>query len=361
MHDFERRPHVIVEPPHHARTYLECNAAIAQHRANGVEMRAAVRAQMLLNRGQRVDNGLVLSNFAVENTQRVRFRAALAIAAQLRSDGPETFAKKLHELRPAVLVAHGVEQQLEAAQSRFTQNIDHHFDYFDIGGGRVRSDRFSADLKELPVPAFLRPLTAEHRPAVVELLQPRPLIEAVLDVCAHHRSRRFRSQRERAAVAVLERVHLLPDDIGLFADTARKQGRFLEDRRPDLLVVVAPENVARDRFDMVPHRARRRENIPRPLYRFNHYAVLCRSVQRPHSAARWPEISPFLLRSPAAAPSPACPSPGCWEGSRRLRAPAQPPQQSSLCRSPRRSARSRRCRSDNRLPPCIRAASPGGP
>ena len=61
----------------------------------------------------------------------------------------------------------------------------------------------------------------------------------MLDVGADHRRRVLRAQRERRAVAVLERVHLLGDDVGLFADAAREQLRLLEDRRADLVVVVA--------------------------------------------------------------------------------------------------------------------------
>ena len=60
----------------------------------------------------------------------------------------------------------------------------------------------------------------------------------MLDKSANHRSRIFRPQRQRLAVAIGESVHFLGDDVGLFAHTARKQLRLFEDRCANFLVVV---------------------------------------------------------------------------------------------------------------------------
>ena len=70
-------------------------------------------------------------------------------------------------------------------------------------------------------------------------------------------------QRERAAVAILEGVHLLADDVGLFADAARKQRRLFEDRSANFVVVEARENSPRRRFHLVPDGARWRQNVAR--------------------------------------------------------------------------------------------------
>ena len=75
---------------------------------------------------------------------------------------------------------------------------------------------------ELPVAALLRALAPEHRADVVELLHARALVQPVLDVGANHRGGVLRPQRERGAVAVLEGVHFLGDDVGILAHAARE-------------------------------------------------------------------------------------------------------------------------------------------
>ena len=107
------------------------------------------------------------------------------------------------------------------------EDLHHHFDDFGIDDGRFGADGFRADLKELPVAAFLRALAAEHGADVVELLDARALVEAVLDIGAHHAGRVFGAQGERGAVAVLEGVHFLGDDVGVGADAAGEELRFL--------------------------------------------------------------------------------------------------------------------------------------
>ena len=133
------------------------------------------------------------------------------------------------------------------------QDLDHHLDHFGVDDRRFRPDRLRADLKELAVAALLRALAAEHRADVVELLHARKLIQAVLDVGAHHRRGVLRPQRQRRAVAILEGVHLLADDVGFFAHAAREQLRLFENRRADFVIVVGAKHFARHRFHAVPH------------------------------------------------------------------------------------------------------------
>ncbi len=75
----------------------------------------------------------------------------------------------------------------------------------------------------------------------------------MLDVGANHRRGVLRPQRDGGAVAVLERVHFLRDDIGFLPDAAREKLRLLEDRRADFVVVVDRENLVRDPLHAVPH------------------------------------------------------------------------------------------------------------
>ena len=60
----------------------------------------------------------------------------------------------------------------------------------------------------------------------------------MFDIGADHGGGILRPQRERSAVAILEGVHLLGDDIGFFADAAREKLRLFENRRADFVVVV---------------------------------------------------------------------------------------------------------------------------
>ena len=197
---------------------------------------------MVENAGQLVDDGLVGCHFAIEHAQRIGRRTPLAIAAQARRHRFERGTQPLDVLRPAIVVAHRVDQQLETAEPGPPEDLDHHLDHFRVHRGRFRADGFRADLIELPVAARLRSLAPEHGADVVELLHPRPLIQPVLDVSANHRGRVFRPQRQRGSVAIVESVHLLVDDIGVGAHAAREQLGLFEDRRADLAVVVSAEH-----------------------------------------------------------------------------------------------------------------------
>ena len=142
-------------------------------------------------------------------------------------------------------IADRVQNQSGILQSRAAQDLDHHFDHFGIDDRRFRADGFRADLKELAIAALLRALAAEHRADVVELLDAGNLVQAMLDIGAHHRRGGFRAQRERGAVAILPGVHFLADDVGVFAHAAREQRRLLEDRRANFVIVVSAEHFAR--------------------------------------------------------------------------------------------------------------------
>ena len=185
-------------------------------------------------------------DLAVEHAQRIRLRAALAIAAHLRSDRLQLLAQPGHVLRPAIGVAHGVDQQLESGQPDGLQDLDHHLDHFRVDHRRLRPDRLRPDLVELPIPPLLRPFAPEHRADIVQLLHARTLVEAVLDVGADHRRRVLRTQRQRSVIAVLERVHFLGDDVGFLADATREQLRFFQNRCADFVVIIGAEDIAGD-------------------------------------------------------------------------------------------------------------------
>jgi hypothetical protein len=110
---------------------------------------------------------------------------------------------------------------LKVPQSGFLQDFDHHLDDLSIHRRRIRSDGLSADLKELSIASFLRPLPSKHRPDVIELLHTRQLVQAVLDVRTDDACGILRPQCQRSSV-VIPRVHLFADDVRILTDTARE-------------------------------------------------------------------------------------------------------------------------------------------
>ena len=90
----------------------------SQIRLHGREVRRADVAEMIEDRRQLVDDRLVFRHLAIEHAQRIGFGAALAIAAQLRRDGLQRFAQFLDELRPAIRIADGIDQQREIRRAR---------------------------------------------------------------------------------------------------------------------------------------------------------------------------------------------------------------------------------------------------
>ena len=106
-------------------------------------------------------------------------------------------------------------------------------DQLGVGLGRVGADRLGAELPELPVAASLRRLGAEAARQVPELHGLGQLAHPVLEVGAADRRGDLRAQRQRAAAAVVERVHLLLHDVGGLPHPAREQLGRLERRRLD--------------------------------------------------------------------------------------------------------------------------------
>src|SRR5690606_41707450 len=69
------------------------------------------------------------------------------------------------------------------------------------------------------------PYTTLFRSAIVQ--------QAVAETRTDDARGRFRPQRDAVAAAILERVHLLLDDVGQLADRAAEELRALENRNAD--------------------------------------------------------------------------------------------------------------------------------
>ena len=111
----ERGAHVVVEPAHQAVAQAVGDAQQVQLAPHLGEVVAALRAEVVGDPRQGLDDRLVLGHLAVEHAQRVRLRAALAVGAELAGSAAQRRAQRLHVGGPAVRVAHRVQDQLVAA------------------------------------------------------------------------------------------------------------------------------------------------------------------------------------------------------------------------------------------------------
>ena len=128
------------------------------------------------------------------------------------------------------------ERQPSALDAHRLQQLGQQHDQLRVDLGRRRPDRLGADLPELPVAAALRGLGAKEARQVPELHGLRQLVHPVLDVGAAHRSGALGAQRQRPPSAIVERVHLLLDDVGGLPHPPREQLGRLERGRLDPLV-----------------------------------------------------------------------------------------------------------------------------
>src|SRR5690606_37635179 len=133
------------------------------------------------------------------------------------------------------------------------------------------------DLVELAVATLLRPLVTEHRAHAPDLLA-LVVQQAVGDAGAHDAGGGLGTQRERVAAAVLERVHLLLDDVGHLADGALEELGALEQRQADLAVAVLGERLARDALARLPRRRVVRQDVVHATHGLEGFA---------HGPVRW--------------------------------------------------------------------------
>src|SRR5439155_20054216 len=146
--------------------------------------------QIVANARQHVDDGLVLGNLAVKNTQRLRERPALAVHADIAAGGFQGFAQSFIVSRAVVGTSNRGELQApvsyaEAIEKRRQQlqKLGVACGGFAAGGGRP--DHFCANLIKLSIASLLGTLPAILRADVVELvLATIPMF--VLDVGAHN-------------------------------------------------------------------------------------------------------------------------------------------------------------------------------
>ena len=118
-------------------------------------------------------------------------------------------------------------------------------DELGVDGGIVGADRLGADLPELAEAPGLRLLLAGERPEVPQLHRLGQLVHAVLEVGAADRRGALGAQRHALAPALVERVHLLLDDVGRLADAAGEELGVFEGGRLDAPVARALQDLPR--------------------------------------------------------------------------------------------------------------------
>ena len=164
-----------------------------------MEYGAAAVLDFLAHAGERVDDGLVGWDLAVENTQGIGDGAALAIAAHGIDHWRQRLTQSLVESRPAVGAADGVELERPSGDAQAVEQRGEHFQQFRVSrrglaAARGWANHFRADLIELSVSSFLRAFAAELWANVVELVE-AAIPEPVFDIGADDASGVFRAQR----------------------------------------------------------------------------------------------------------------------------------------------------------------------
>ena len=150
---------------------------------------------------------------------------------------------------PTLGVADRVQQQLVVRDSQAGKQLVVELDHLGVDRRVGGADRLDGELPVLAVAAALRRRVPVHRRDRVELHGLALPVQAVLEVGARDRGGRLGPQRQRAAAAVLEGVHLLLHHIRAFAGGAGEERGVLEHRRLDRAVAVEgaqPLGLARD-------------------------------------------------------------------------------------------------------------------
>ena len=238
VHELEGRARVVVEPAHERRLELVADAVRVEVAAHGVEVLAARVAQRLADLGRVGERRLHVRVLHVEDTQRRRRSLLARLGVQLVLVLVEPGVQALEVGGAALAVADRVELEAVAGRAEPAQELVVELDDLGVERGIVGADRLDRELPVLAVAAALRAPVAVHRRDREELHRLRLSMQAVLDVGAADRGGALRPQRERAASPVLERVHLLLDDVRAGPRRAGEEVRVLEPGRLDAAVAV---------------------------------------------------------------------------------------------------------------------------
>ena len=134
--------------------------------------------------GRVLHQGLHRRILRVKGAQRIAVQPAARVLVQLILMGFEVTHQFGAMLGACPGIADGIDMQFDFRQPQRLPQAAQHDDLFRIDIGAGKRQRLGAELVELPVAAFLRPLVAEHRALVVQLLR-TVIEEIVLQRCTH--------------------------------------------------------------------------------------------------------------------------------------------------------------------------------
>ena len=251
--ELEGRLRVVVEPAHHPRVLDVGDAEVVEVALHRRVVRRRLVGEVVDHQRRAVELGADLGALVVEDPQRVDAGALAGglVEVELLEEPGQLGAVR----RPGRRVAEARDLQAVAAQAQRAEPGVGDGEHLRVEGRVVDADRLDADLLQLAEAAGLRALVAEERPGVAQLdRQPAP-VEAVLDDRTHDARRALGAQGDRAPAAVVERVHLLGDDVGRLAHATGVERGVLEDRQLDVRVAgavgLADQRVA-DRRELRP-------------------------------------------------------------------------------------------------------------
>src|ERR1700727_519180 len=271
MGELERGAGVVIESAYQAVIQAEGNANLGENSFYLLKMRAACLIQKLADAGQRVDDGLIGGDFAIEYAKRIRDRAALAIDAHLTDHWLQSLAQSLVERGAIIRASDRIQFEVPAADFQAIQQRSQHLQNLRIARRRLAARRswanhLSVDLIKLTIAALLGTLPPEHRSDAVELIQ-SAITQFVLNVGSDDSGCGLGAKCKRLpfitlrSSPILPGEHLLGDDVGFFPDSAREKFGRLEDRCTNFLEVVGAENIAHRRFHKIPERSFGRQQV----------------------------------------------------------------------------------------------------
>ncbi len=252
--DLEYGAPVVVEPAHETHVLDVGHAEHVEVLFYRNEMFRARRAQRGLHQRRIGEQADALLDLAVEHAQRVLLGAAPAVLAHPGDSRPQPGGQRLAVGRAAGGIADGAQLQLDRFDPEPLQQPPDHVDRFRFDQRFLAAEHLDADLVELALASLLRPFVAKHRADVVQPLgvaRRNLAMPGMLDERAHDGCGVLGPQADRF-LALLERVHLLADDVRGGPDrTGEQLGRF-EQRRADLPKAVAGEPFPRGGLEELP-------------------------------------------------------------------------------------------------------------
>src|SRR5271157_1216977 len=154
MRKFKRSARVVIQTPHQTRVFDEWDPDGIQDVLYFFVVGAAGFVQELSNGGESFDDGLISGNFAVEDSQRIGYGAALAVGAHFSYYGCERLAEGFVEFCAVGGAAYGVEFERPVGDAYAVEQRGQEFENFRVPGGRLAAagggaDDFGVNLVEL--------------------------------------------------------------------------------------------------------------------------------------------------------------------------------------------------------------------